>query len=116
MRTVPEKVLEQEQQTAPDARPHAGTAGHTQHTCHRLAPLPSKTELDFCKSVKSSCLIPVSGRNMGVVWKGFCGSLGVSPFHTHFPLSTAREIEGGFINETARGMCPESPLSSKPIH
>lgn len=98
MRTVPEKVLEEEQQTAPDARPHAGTAGHTQHTCHRLAPLPSKAELrgllDFCKSVKillpRPCLRQEHGSGVeGVLWEP--GGLTVS--HS-FPIINSKGDRG----------------------
>lgn len=64
-----------------------------QHACHRLAPLPFKTELRGLLE-RPSCHIPISGKNERKVWKkGFCGSLGVSPFHTQFPLATAREAE-----------------------
>lgn len=73
-----------------------------QHTCHRLAPLPSKTEL-------LSCHIPISGKNERKMWrKGFCGSLGVSSHH--FIPSSHYQQKGrlNFNNEMARSMSPNA--------
>lgn len=117
VRTVPEKVLEEEQQTAPDARPQAGTAvtrwhgtpitAHrhtlTQHTVtahrHTLAPLPPESELrgllDFCKSLMALLPHPCvrqehgSGVEEGVLWQP--GSLAIL---NSSPIIDSREGRG----------------------